>query len=215
VTREPRRPPERLPRAFFERDAATVARELLGKVLVRGRWAGRIVEAEGYHGFDDRASHAHRGRTARNAIMFGAAGFAYVYQIYGMYFCLNVTTATVDLPSAVLIRAVAPIDGRPFPSDDARAGAGPGKLCAALGIDKGDYGVDLVEGSRLWIGEDGSAVGEIGVGPRVGVDYAGEWAATPWRFWLAGNAAVSRTPRAVAVKAPRTAARLAPRRRRA
>ncbi len=192
--------PKRIRRGFFRRPASEVAADLLGKVIVRGDWSGRIVEAEAYHGFDDRASHAHRGKTARNAIMFGPAGFAYVYQIYGMYFCLNVTTDVVEVPSAVLVRAVAPIAGRRFPSEDRRAGAGPGKLCAAFGIDKRQHGEDLVRGKELWIGDDGARIGEVAAGPRIGVDYAGESAAIPWRFWVAGDPCVSKLPRGIGIR---------------
>ena len=167
-----------------------VARDLLGKLVVRrlpgGRLlTGRIVETEAYHGPRDQASHARRGRTPRNAPMFGPAGVAYVYQIYGMYFCLNTVTMRDGFPAAVLIRAI---------DLEARLGAGPGKLCRALAIDRGLTGSDLIGGEDLWVGDDGHQVRprQIEQGPRVNVDYAGDWAAKPWRFWVSGHPAVSR-----------------------
>jgi DNA-3-methyladenine glycosylase len=209
----------RLPREAYARHTEEVARDLLGKVLVRRdergkEWAGRIVETEAYHGFDDRASHGFRGKTARNQIMFGPPGYAYVYQIYGLHFCLNATTGVVDVPSAVLIRALAPIEGQPFPGTrrgrepDVRAAAGPAKLCERFGIDKRQYGEDLVRGRVIWIGDDGVRYGdaEVSAGARVGVDYAGEWAAHPWRFWVKGHPSVSKLPAAERPRAGRTSA---------
>ena len=146
----------------------------------------RIVETEAYHGFDDRASHAFRGPTARSAIMFGPPGHAYIYLIYGMWFCLNVVTGPERFPSAVLIRA-AEVEGA-----DARAGAGPGKLCQALHLDKRQNGADLVAGTRLWLEDDGHVPARIATGPRVNVAYAGDSAARPWRFWIEGHPSVSR-----------------------
>ncbi len=193
----------RVPRELYARHSEEVARDLLGKVLIRalpdGRaFHGRIVETEAYHGPDDRASHGHRGETPRNRIMFGPPGFAYVYQIYGLHFCLNVTTDVEGVASAVLLRALAPIPGRawPAPDGDARAGAGPAKLCAAFLIDKKEYGEDFVRGGALRIGDDGTrlAASEVARGPRIGVDYAGEWAQTPWRFWVKDHPSVSKLP---------------------
>ena len=177
-----------LERAFYERNTVRVARDLLGKLVVRrladGRTvSGRIVETEAYHGPSDRASHAHRGPTARNAPMFGPAGVAYVYQIYGVWFCLNAVTMRDGFPAAVLIRAL---------DLEAREGAGPGKLCRALDIDRRLTGSDLVEGEALSFADDGFRARKIEAGPRVNVDYAGDWAARPWRFWMAGHPAVSR-----------------------
>lgn len=189
----------RVPRAFYDRDTVEVARALCGKLLARhvadGTTDGttvyaRIVETEAYHGPDDRASHAFRGRTPRAAIMFGPPGVAYVYQIYGMYFCLNVVTMAAEFPAAVLIRAAC------VPGDDVRAGAGPGKLCRALGIDKQLNGLDLVHGRELWIAEDDSAPPRTRRGPRIGIDYAGACARRPWRFWIADHPTVSKLPKA-------------------
>lgn len=188
----------RLPRAFFVRDTRVVARALLGTIVVVRRDGrerrGRIVETEAYHGRDDAASHAHRGQTARNAPMFGRAGHAYVYLIYGMWNCLNVVTMEEGFPAAALVRA---LDFSGLDEDlgrDARAGAGPGKLCAAMGIDRRLSGADLVDGDEIWLEDDGVAPrrGQIASGPRIGVDYAGAWAARPWRYWWKGHPAVSR-----------------------
>jgi DNA-3-methyladenine glycosylase len=175
----------RLPRSFFARDTRVVARALLGKLVVVGDRRARIVETEAYHGRSDAASHAHRGRTERNAPMFGPPGHAYVYLVYGVWHCLNVVTMREGFPAAVLVRAV-DLPGR--------AGAGPGKLCAALGVDRRVSGLDLCGGGRVWIGDDGTAPArrDVARGPRIGVDYAGAWAARPWRFWWRGHAAVSR-----------------------
>jgi DNA-3-methyladenine glycosylase len=179
----------RLPRSFYRRDTLAVARDLLGRTLCRRRGGGevlrgRIVEVEAYDGPDDRASHAHRGRTARNAAMFEAGGIAYVYQIYGMHFCLNVVTGGAGYPAAVLLRAC---EG---PVDDLSA-SGPGRLCRAFGIDRSLDGCALV-GPELWI-EAGQPVADAAVRrtPRIGVHYAGEWVRRPYRLVLRGHAAVS------------------------
>ena len=168
-----------LPRSFYERSTLTVARELLGCVLVHGKKRLRLVETEAYMGPEDLASHAARGRrTARNEVMYGQAGHAYIYFIYGMYFCLNVVTESTGFPSAVLIRAGDP------------GARGPGVLCRELGLTKAQNGLDLT-GPELFIGE-GSACEPIVETTRIGVDYAGEWALKPWRFYLEGNPYVSR-----------------------
>ena len=177
----------KLLRKFYSRDTLDVSRDLLGKIVVVGEARARIVETEAYHGFDDEASHAFGGPTARSCIMFGPPGFAYVYLIYGVWHCLNIVTGPKEFPSAVLIRA-----GEILGGDDPRAGAGPGKLCRTLGIDRTMNGEDLVRGLTLWIDDDGFRVGEVRSGPRIGIDYAGEWADRPWRFWIAGHPSVSR-----------------------
>jgi DNA-3-methyladenine glycosylase len=191
-----------LPREFYARDTRVVARELLGKVLVAGERRARIVETEAYHGIDDAASHGHGGPTPRSAIMYGPAGFAYVYLIYGVWNCLNIVTGDAGFPAAVLIRA-AHVEGDPDP----RAAAGPGKLCRALAIDRTWNGEDVVAGTRLHVVDEGPAIGPIRTGPRIGVDYAGDWAARPWRFWLGRDPSISRKEKADA-RAP------SPRRRR-
>jgi len=181
---------QRLPREFYARDTRVVARELLGKLVLSQDGPTlrtvRIVETEAYHGPDDAASHARRGATPRTRIMFGAAGHAYIYLIYGVWNCLNLVTGEIGFPSAVLVRA-GELEG-----GDPRAAAGPGKLCRALGVDRKQNGEDLVLGTRLWLAEDGFEPGRVARGPRVNVDYAGRWAEKPWRFWIAGHPSVSR-----------------------
>jgi DNA-3-methyladenine glycosylase len=182
---------QRLPRGFYARDTRVVARELLGKLILsqvgRTLLVVRIVETEAYHGPSDGASHARRGLTPRTTIMFGEPGRAYIYLIYGVWNCLNLVTGEVGFPSAVLVRA-----GQVEGSDDARAASGPGKLCRALGLDRKQNGEDLVDGTRLWVAEDGFRPRKIARGPRVNVDNAGRWAEKPWRFWIADHPSVSR-----------------------
>ena len=192
-----------LPRTFYARDTLTVARALLGKRLVRlldgTRVAGRIVEVEAYVGEMDSACHAYRGLTARNATMFGPPGHAYVYFIYGMHHCVNVVTDREGYPAAVLIRALAPVEGidtmRALRAgrSDRELTNGPAKLCYALSIDRALDGADLVDGGALWIEDDpGAPAPEIAAGPRVGVR-GDRWALeVPWRFWIRGNPHVSR-----------------------
>jgi|SRR5437660_11253659 len=181
-----------LPRVYFNRPTVTVARSLIGKYLVRvvdGRMlAGKIVEVEAYIGPDDKACHASKGRTQRTDVMFGPGGVAYVYLIYGMYHCLNVVTEREEFPSAVLIRAIE-IDGELID--------GPGRLCRALQIDRRLNRADLTTGESLWFEDRGALVerGAVGAHPRVGVDYAGEWAKKPWRFRLRRVTAPTRTGR--------------------
>jgi len=181
-----------LPRIYFNRPTLTVARSLIGKYLVRsidGRiLAGKIVEVEAYVGAQDKACHASKGRTQRTDVMFGQGGVAYVYLIYGMYHCLNVVTEREEFPSAVLIRAIE-LDGELID--------GPGRLCRALQIDRRLNRVDLTTGESLWFEDRGVLVerGDVGTHPRVGVDYAGEWAKKPWRFRLRTVTAPTRTGR--------------------
>lgn len=179
----------KLPRSFYDRDTVTVARELLGKCLVHGagasRKVGRIVEVEAYVGAHDKASHSYRGYTARNAPMFGPPGHAYVYLIYGMYWCMNVVTEREGHASAVLIRAVEPVAGIVGRTQ------GPGLLCKAMGIDRRLNGCDLT-GDGLHIADDGFSGFRIVKRPRIGVDYAGSWARRHLRFYVAGNPFVSR-----------------------
>lgn len=200
-----------LPQAFFARAALTLAPELLGLVLVHetddGVAAGRIVEVEAYCGPDDLAAHSAGGRrTPRNEVMYGPAGRAYVYFVYGMHWCVNVVAAVPEVPEAVLIRAVEPVHGLELMR--ARRGAhvataalarGPGNLTRALGIDRRQNGADLRRGAlRVLCPPAGHGVPEpadVVPSPRIGVDYAGEWAARPWRFSVRGHASVSRPPR--------------------
>jgi DNA-3-methyladenine glycosylase len=155
-----------------------VARELLGKLLVRevgGRvLQGRLVEVEAYCGPDDLAAHSSRGRTPRTQAMFGPPGHAYVYLIYGMYHCLNFVTRPEGEPQAVLVRALEPGAGVSRTS-------GPGLVCRALEIDRALNGAAL-EPPHLYVVDDGRPAGEVFTTPRIGVDYSGEWSALPWRF---------------------------------
>jgi len=197
----------RLGRSFFDRPALAVAEELLGKVLVRttseGVVAGRIVETEAYVGLEDRASHASRGRTERNAVMFGPPGHAYVYLVYGMHWCLNLVTEREGIPAAVLIRAVEPLEGvelmwrrRAKARRERDLTSGPARLCQAFAIDGALNGADLCgPGSELFVEGRGLAAGEVVAAPRVGVDYAGEWALKPFRFLDRQSAFVSVKPR--------------------
>jgi DNA-3-methyladenine glycosylase len=181
-----------LPRRFYARPALVVARALLGKVLWRGGRAGTIVETEAYLGPEDLASHARFGPRGRSAVMFGPPGHAYVYFIYGAHEMFNVVAGKDGEAAAVLVRALAPIRGVP---GGALAARGPGRLTRALGIDRRLDGVDLTRGGAVGIASGARVAAErIARGPRVGVDYAGRWAAEPLRFWIAGHPAVSRAP---------------------
>jgi DNA-3-methyladenine glycosylase len=179
-----------LARSFYNRPADMVARELLGTLLAHHTGGalriGRIVETEAYLGPHDRAAHSARGRTARTEVMFGPPGHAYVYLIYGIYHCLNVVTEPEGHASAVLIRALEPVQGIEGSTK------GPGLLCRALGIDRRHNGYDLTSAEFFIARPDRSDPFTILARPRVGVDYAGEWAAKPLRFLIAGNAFVSR-----------------------
>lgn len=189
-----------LPRAFYRRDPRVVAPELLNKLLVRddGR-AGRIVEVEAYAGSEDPAAHSFRGKTARNATMFGPAGHLYVYFTYGMHWCMNVVTQEADTAEAVLLRAVEPIKGievmrknRPKAKRDFDLTNGPGKICMAMEIDRKLDG-ERLDGESLYITARDIEVSDddIVVTPRVGIDGSGEAAAWPLRFLLRGNRYVS------------------------
>lgn len=181
-----------LARDFFERPTDSVARDLLGAFLVvedgGQRRVGRIVETEAYDGFDDRASHASKGATKRNQVMFGPAGHSYVYLIYGMYNCLNVVTAETDYPAAVLIRAVEPVEGTQGGTN------GPGRLTRAMGIDRRHNLLDATAPPLYYSAGTGPAP-RIVATPRIGVDYAGEWAEAKRRFIDANSEFVSRPPK--------------------
>ena len=176
--------------SFYQQDAATVAREIIGCVLVR-QFRGkvlraRIVETEAYVGPHDLASHARVGPKGRAAVMYGKAGIAYVYFVYGMHYCFNAVTERDGYPGAVLVRAIEPLENA-----DGR-GNGPALVCRALHIDRDANGLDLTN-SELTIEAAPDLQDErVRVGPRIGVDYAGEWAAHPWRFWVADSPHLSR-----------------------
>ena len=176
----------KLPRAFYDRDTILVARELLGKLLIHGDRIGRIVETEAYLGPHDLAAHSARGLTERTRVMFGPPGFAYVYMIYGMYFCMNVVTQREGHASAVLLRAVEPV------KNVAGRTQGPGLLCKAMHIDKRLNGCDLLsKGFHIAMGAEEEAFTII-KRPRIGVDYAGSWARRHLRFYIKGSEYVSR-----------------------
>lgn len=181
----------KLPPSFFARGTLSVARALIGTHLVhryRGRLrVGRIVETEAYLGPRDRAAHSNRGRTARTEVMFGPPAHAYVYFIYGMWHCLNVVTARPGTPHAVLLRALEPVTGI-----TART-CGPGLLCHAMRIDRRLNGIAL-SGDVLWLspGRASARPRRIGRSPRIGVDYAGEWAQRRWRFFDRDSDCISR-----------------------
>jgi DNA-3-methyladenine glycosylase len=191
--------------AFYARPAKTVARALLGSLLVSTigdeLTIGRIVETEAYVGPHDPASHAAEriGRTARNATMFGPSGIAYVYRSYGIHWCLNVVTDAPDFPAAVLIRAIEPIagietmrhrrwPGRP-PGPDTQIGCGPGRLTVALGINLAQDGHPLDREPLLIATGDLVRRGRFVSGPRIGITRATDW---PLRFYVKGNPHVSR-----------------------
>jgi DNA-3-methyladenine glycosylase len=205
-----------------------VARELLGKILVHdtpeGRRSGRIVEVEAYRGPDDRAAHSYGGRrTRRTEVMYGPAGHAYVFFVYGMHWHFNIVTTGVGEPHAVLVRAVEPLEGKALMAESRGSASprgarrsrtnqpssesplltnGPGKLCSAFAIDGTCYGLDLTGSSRLFVCE-GPRVRHA-CSPRVGVDYAGEWAGVPWRFFDPNSRFVSPArPRAEVCKVPK------------
>jgi DNA-3-methyladenine glycosylase len=180
----------KLGRSFYDRDTVAVARDLLGKHLVhveRGRERiGRIVEVEAYLGSHDLAAHSSRGLTARTKVMFGPPGHAYVYMIYGMYYCMNVVTEREGHASAVLLRAIEPvrnIEGRT---------QGPGLLCRAMRIDKRLNAHDLLSDDFYIAAPARAEPVEIVKRPRVGVDYAGHWARRHLRFYIKDNPFVSR-----------------------
>lgn len=185
-----------LPREFYARPAHEVARGLLGKVLVHGTTAGRIVETEAYLGLEDLAAHASRGVTPRTRVLFGPPGHAYVYLIYGMHECLNIVAEPDGVPGCVLIRALQPLAGialmrrrRPAARSVQDLGSGPAKLTAALGITRKHYGADLTSG-RLTVREAvGNEKFSVEVTPRIGISRCIDW---PLRFLVRGSPFASR-----------------------
>ncbi len=197
----------RLDRTFFRRDPVTVARRLLGQRLVHisdgVRCAGTIVETEAYLGYEDKAAHSYGWRrTPRTQTMFADGATAYVFLNYGIHRLLNIVVAGVDEPQAVLLRALEPSEGLDAMRARRRKApqvtdlcSGPGKLGAAMGIELSHNGVDLTTSATLFVERlrvRAVASSRIVVGPRIGVDYAEEWADAPLRFYLAGNPHVSR-----------------------
>ncbi len=187
----------RLKRSFYTRATLVVAKDLIGKYLVRkiGRkkFIGKIVETEAYIGPRDRASHAYLGRrTLRNEAEFLVGGHIYIYLVYGMYWQFNISTGKADIPECVLIRALEPISSEQTLKNLAN---GPGKLCRWMKLDKSLYGEDLTKSKIIWVEDWGEKLprSKIAAAPRVGIDYAGpEWASKPWRFYLKDNQFVSK-----------------------
>lgn len=185
-----------LPESFYARDAVTVARALLGKVLVNGETAGRIVEVEAYLGLQDLAAHASRGLTDRTRVLFGPPGRAYVYLIYGMYECLNLVAEQAGEPGCVLIRALEPMEGidvmfkrRPAARRTKDLCSGPGKLTLAMGITRQHNGVNVTGRESLTVrAARVEEPFEIVTTPRIGITQCADW---PLRFYIAGNPFVS------------------------
>lgn len=201
----------RVPREFYTRDTITVAQELIGKVLVHqpepGRFlAGMIVETEAYLGVEDPAAHTFGGRkTARNQSMYLAGGHAYVYQIYGLHFCVNVVTRNRNEPEAVLIRALEPLHGLTDMANNRGSPlvppllqhltAGPGRLCQALGLSRAQDGTDLVTSEKLFITDANKSRQKnfpVECGERIGIDFAGDAAIWPLRFAAKGHFCISK-----------------------
>jgi DNA-3-methyladenine glycosylase len=185
-----------LPRKFYARSATEVARDCLGKILVHGSAAGRIVETEAYLGVDDRAAHAWRGITARTRVIFGPPGHAYVYFIYGMYECLNFVSEPEGQAGCVLIRALEPLAGipamrrrRPAAKGIEDLANGPGKLTKALAITRRLNGADLTASALQVRRPRQESSFEVKVTPRIGITHCADW---PLRFVIAGNRFVSR-----------------------
>jgi DNA-3-methyladenine glycosylase len=192
-----------LARAFYDRDPRLVGPDLLGKVLIRregrGILAARIVEVEAYLGTEDPAAHASIGKTARNAVLFGPPGYAYVYFIYGNHYCLNVSCLPDGTPGGILFRALEPMEGIPEMynlrgiergSDPRKLTSGPGRLAAAFGITRErDNGKDLTSSrSDLYIADDGAPPAEVLITKRIGITKAADM---PLRYVVAGNRFVS------------------------
>jgi DNA-3-methyladenine glycosylase len=194
-----------LPPSFYEEPVLDVARAMIGKLLVHrdaeGIVAGRIVECEAYRGPEDLAAHSAGGRrTKRTEAMFGPPGRAYMFLLYGMHWAFNVVVGAEGHPHAVLVRAVEPVIGadrmaarRGVAEGKVQLTNGPGKVCAALGLDARMYGADL-SGDALFLAE-GEARAAIGRSARINIDYAGAWVDKPWRFYERGNRYVSVPPR--------------------
>ncbi len=196
-----------VPLTVLQRPTEELAYQLLNLVLVHespeGLTAGRIVECEMYRGPGDKGAHSFTGvPTSRTQVMFGPAGHAYVYLIYGMYWCLNVVTEAAGLPHAILIRALQPLEGlelmasrhkpRKNPDSPLKLASGPGKLCRAMGIDRRHYGAPLWE-PPFYLAEAPGVwpAYRVARGPRVNIDYAEEARDFPWRFWVDGHPSVS------------------------
>jgi DNA-3-methyladenine glycosylase len=182
--------PQKLPRQFYQQPGDGLARALIGKILVHRigtrAYRGRIVETEAYMGPDDLASHSSKGRTKRTEVMFGVAGHAYIYFIYGMYVMFNIVAGQTGNAHAVLVRAAEPLDG--WEADL----SGPGKLARAFELKRSNNGLDLT-GSKLFLLDNPDDRPQITVSARIGIDYAKHWVTAPLRFFDASSRAVSKT----------------------
>ena len=192
----------KLMREFYLRDSVVLAQSLLGKILVHesdeGITSGIIVETEAYRGPEDKAAHTYNNRrTNRTEIIFGEGGFAYIYLVYGMHYCFNVTANISGNPECVLVRAIEPLEGldlmksRRKTADILNLTNGPGKLCSAMGITRELYGEDLC-GERLYILDNDYPGIEITASTRIGISYAEEHRDFLWRFYISGNKYVSK-----------------------
>jgi DNA-3-methyladenine glycosylase len=178
----------KLPRSFYSRPTLEVAPDLLGKYLVfhspQGKVVGEINEVEAYLGLNDPASHAFRGKTDRTSVLFGEAGFAYVYFIYGVHYCLNLVTETNGTAGAVLLRSLIPIEGQEIMAknrgSDKNLTNGPGKICQAFGITKTQNGVDVVQSDTLYLEDRGKKVPIYSTSKRIGISQATD---KLWRFF--------------------------------
>ena len=194
----------KLDRQFYLRDVNITAHDLIGKILVHqapeGLASGVIIETEAYRGPDDKASHTYNNkRTSRTEIQFREGGFAYVYMIYGMHYCFNITVNEASKPEAVLVRALEPLDGlelmkaRRKTQNVINLCNGPGKLCSAMGINMQTYGQDLC-GEKIYILDDNIML-DVGTSPRINIDYAEEYVNMPWRYFAVENIYVSKCSR--------------------
>mgnify|MGYP002626913110 CR=1 FL=1 len=193
---------EKLTRNFYLRNACTVAYELIGKILVHRQneniTSGIIIEAEAYRGPEDKAAHSYNNRrTARTEIMFHDGGFAYVYMIYGMHCCFNITANIYGKPEAVLIRALEPLEGIDIMKARRKTDSvknlcnGPGKLCSAMGITRELYGEDLCS-ENLYVTDNKKPAPIVSTSPRINIDYAEEYINVPWRYYAEGSRYISR-----------------------
>lgn len=192
----------KLSQKFYMQPTLKIAKQLLGKLLIHKvekiKYIGRIIETEAYCGFNDLASHASHGRTKRTEIMFGSGGFAYVYMIYGMYYCFNVVTEEKNFPAAVLIRALEPITptvdeyNKTSCKYDSQPASGPGKLCRYMKIDKSLNKIDLTK-DKIWIENDDIKISDKDIinSKRIGINYAKNSAELKWRFFINKNKYVS------------------------
>ncbi|GAI25952.1 unnamed protein product [marine sediment metagenome] len=187
---------KRLKRSFFIRSTLVVAKDLLGKYLVRKvgnkKLIGKIVETEAYIGPKDRASHAYGGKvTPRNKTEYLIGGHIYIYLCYGMYWQFNVTTEKAGKPECVLIRALEPLNAK---AKSKKVASGPGKLCQWLKLNKSFDREDLVKSKRIWLEASGEGIkkSQLVAAKRIGIEYAGSWKNKPWRFYISDNPFISR-----------------------